>query len=690
MGWRIGVDAGGTFTDVCLFDEETAQVLVTKVSSTPADPGQAVMAGVREILSAADATPRPGQVSYFAHGSTVATNCLLQERGALTGLVTTSGFRDLLELGRQRRPKLYDLQVDKPGALVPRDRRLTVAERVRHDGRVERALDPEQVRAAARELRRAGVEAVGVCLLYSYLFPEHERTIREVLAAELPDAFVSISSEVLPEFREYERLSTVVTNAYVGPMMARYLARLRGNLAELGIRREPHITQSNGGVISFETAERYPVRTVLSGPSTGVVGAAVLAGQAGFSDVITFDMGGTSTDVSLVQGGQPKRTGGMELDGRPISTPMLDINTVGAGGGSIAWIDSGGHLKVGPASAGADPGPVCYGRGSEQPTVTDANVVLRALNPRHLLGGRMPIDADAAAKAVGGLADAVGMDLLETAQGIISVVVANMARAIRVISVQRGYDPRDYTLVAFGGAGPLHAARLAEELDIPRVLVPEKPGALSALGLLMTDLRTDYSRTRILPVEPGAAAAFGETFQELAALADGWFDAEEIDHARRVVRRWVELRYQGQNYELPVPMPDGPVTEAVLGALTTAFAEAHERRYGYSAPEEPVEAVTFRLEATGTVPHADVVAGRLASDPDPAAACIGTREVYLPERGGFASCPVYDRSRLAPGHRLPGPAVVEQMDSTTLVLPGQRASVDRYRNLLIAAREENR
>jgi N-methylhydantoinase A len=685
MGWRIGVDAGGTFTDVCLFDEDTAMVEITKVSSTPDDPGQAVVTGVREILLAADSRERPENVSYFAHGSTVATNTLLQEHGAVTGLITTGGFRDLLELGRQRRPKLYDLQVDKPSALVPRDRRIEVGERVRHDGRIERALDPEEVRSAARSLRRDGIDAVAVCLLYSYLYPAHEQAIRDILAAELPEAFVSLSSEVLPEFREFERLSTVVTNAYVGPVMARYLARLRGRLADLGIQRAPHITQSNGGVISFQTAERHPVRTVLSGPSTGVVGAAHLSGRAGFPDIITFDMGGTSTDVSLVQEGRPKRTSGMELDGRPISTPMLDINTVGAGGGSIAWVDSGGHLKVGPASAGADPGPVCYARGSEQPTVTDADVVLRVLNPEYLLGGRMPIDADAAAKAINGLAGALGMDLLETAQGIVSVVVANMARAIRVISVQRGYDPRDYTLVAFGGAGPLHAARLAAELDIPNVLIPEKPGALSALGLLMTDLRTDYSRTRILAVQPSTAPAFNDTFDELAATADEWFSAEGIDVARRTVRRWIELRYQGQNYELAVPVPDGPVTEESLGALTEEFASAHERRYGYSAPEEPVEAVTFRLEATGEVPHAELVASQPASSPDPAAARSGTREVYLPELGGFTSCPVYQRARLRTGQRIDGPAIVEQMDSTTLVLPDQYASVDAYRNLIITA-----
>lgn len=681
---RIGVDAGGTFTDVCLFEEETGAIHVTKVPSTPGDPSEAITEGVREILNR-DGTAGNGSggaVSYFAHGSTVATNALIEGRGVPTGLITTAGFRDLLELGRQRRPDLYDLQADKPEPLVRRDKRLEVHERVHYDGRIGQALDPAEVRAAVRRLRESGVRAVAICFLYSYLYPEHEAIVKRIVTEEFPEAYVSTSHEILPEFREYERLSTVVINAYLGPVMGAYLARLRPHLAELGVRVHPHITQSNGGIISFETAEQHPVRTVLSGPSTGVVGAAYVARLAGDEDLITFDMGGTSTDVSLIEGGVPKTTGEMELQGYPIKTPMLEINTVGAGGGSIAWIDSGGHLKVGPQSAGAVPGPVCYGLGNEHPTVTDANVTLRVLNPTHLLGGRMPIDAAAARRAIEGLAARLRLDPLATAQGIISVVTANMARTIRVISVQRGYDPRDFTLVAFGGAGPLHAARLARELEIPRVLVPERPGMLCALGLLVTDLRTDYSLTRILPASASALAAINDTFRALDERAGAWFAQEGIALERRRSRRSIDMRYVGQNYELAVAAPDGAITAAELDVLRAGFGRAHEQMYGYNAAEEPVQMVTFRLEAIGVAPKAELRASGDAG-PDASGARIGERNVYLPEGGGFVPCPLYDRGRLASGNVVAGPAVIDQMDSTTLILPGQHARVDPYRNLII-------
>ncbi|WP_055575473.1 hydantoinase/oxoprolinase family protein, partial [Streptomyces albus] len=560
MTLRIGVDTGGTFTDVVAFDEETGALHVRKVSSTPDDPGLAIVEGLERILEQIGGRT-PADVGYFAHGTTVGTNALLTRRGARTGVVTTRGFRDLLELGRGRRPRLYDLQADKPAPFAPRDLRLEVTERVRHDGSIETPLDEDEARAAARTLREAGVEAVAVCLLYSFLRPEHEQRIGEILAEELPGAHISLSSRVLPEFREYERLSTVVTNAYVGPVVAEYLAKLRQRLAERGLRAVPHVTQSNGGIIPFEAAEELPVRMVLSGPSTGVVGAAAICAAAGHPDIITFDMGGTSSDVSLVQGGVPKVTTGMELDGRPVRTPMLDIHTVGAGGGSLARVDAGGHLKVGPASAGADPGPACYGKGSEA-TVTDADVVLHTLNPAYLLDGRMPVDEQASRAAVARIAERVGLGVEECAHGILRVVTANMARAIRVISVQRGYDPRDYTLVPFGGAGPLHASQLARELGMRTVLVPPTPGAQSALGLLMTDVRADFSRTRIQRVDgerAATAARLGALWAELEQEADAWFDAERIPEADRASERTAELRYAGQNYEIPVPVPGGPL-----------------------------------------------------------------------------------------------------------------------------------
>jgi N-methylhydantoinase A len=683
--WRVGVDSGGTFTDICLFDEDQGRVEVWKVSSTPDDPSrgiaQGVEEGMRRVLPDGAAAPAAA-VSYFGHGTTVATNALIQHRGVRTGLVTTDGFRDLLEIGRQKRPDLYDLFVDKPPTLVSRDLRFEVRERVRHTGEVETRLDEDAVRAAARKLRDAGVSAVAVCFLYSFVSPAHERRAKQILLEELPDAFVCASHEIAPEFREFERLSTAVVNAYLGPVMRSYINRLAPRLAALGMTVPPHLTQSNGGVIGFETAAAMPVRTVLSGPSTGVVGAQAVGRAAGFPDIINFDMGGTSTDVALLQGGHARLASEATVHGYPLKAPMLDIHTVGAGGGSIAFVDSGGLLMVGPRSAGADPGPVCYDRGNQEPTVTDANVVLQTLNPTHLLGGRMPVRQDLAKAAIGKLADRLRLGVMETAQGIIAVVTANMARAIRVISVQRGHDPRDYTLMAFGGAGPLHAARLARELEIKRVLVPRNPGILCAMGLLLTDLRADFAATRLLPLEPAILPEIEIALAALAAQADAWFAHEGIAPADRRLARTVDMRYAGQNYELAVPLPDGPATAETLTRLAEGFFEIHRRLYGFVADDEPVQLVTFRAEATGLVSKATLTAHALEG-PDATAAIREHRPVWLAEAAGFVPCPVYDRDRLRPGNQFAGPAIVEQMDATTVVLPGMTARVDQFLNLIL-------
>lgn len=682
MAWRVGVDSGGTFTDLCLFDEATGRVEVWKVPSTPDDPSRGIAEGVSEGLGRVGAGL--ADAGYFGHGTTVATNALIQLRGVRTGLIATDGFRDLLEIGRQKRPDLYDMQADKPPALVSRDLRLEVVERVRHDGTVERALDEAALRRAAEALRDAEVQAVAICFLYSFLHPVHERRAREIVAEVLPDAFISTSHEVAPEFREYERMSTAVVNAYLGPVMRRYIRRLGDRLQEGGLHAAPHLTQSNGGVIGFEQAAGLPVRTVLSGPSTGVVAAQALAAAVGIPDLITFDMGGTSSDVALLSGGQCRLASEAVVHGYPIKAPMLDIHTVGAGGGSIAFIDSGGLLKVGPRSAGADPGPVCYGRGSTEPTVTDANVVLGTLNPTHLLGGRMKVRQDLARAAIERLAEPLGLDVMATAQGILSVVTANMARAIRVISVQRGHDPRDYALAAFGGAGPLHAARLARELDIPRVLVPRNPGILCAMGLLLTDLRADFASTKLVALRAAAQGEVAAAFDALSARAAAWFEDEHIQaEARRTVRT-VDMRYAGQNYELPIPVPEGEVTASTLDALAAAFDAAHRRMYGFAAEGEAVQLVTFRVEASGLVPKAAFPA-QPDGPADASAAVTGRRPVWLPEAGGFVSCPVYDRDRLRPGHRIAGPAIVEQMDATTVILPGMAGRVEPYANLILEA-----
>jgi N-methylhydantoinase A/oxoprolinase/acetone carboxylase beta subunit/N-methylhydantoinase B/oxoprolinase/acetone carboxylase alpha subunit len=680
MTVRIGVDTGGTFTDVCLTDA-AGRISVFKLPSTPADPSESIAAGAREILSATGHAA--GSVGYLGHGTTVATNALLERRGAPTGVITTAGFRDLLELARQRRPHLYDLQVDKPAPLVARRHRLEVPERLRHDGSVEHELDEEAVRVAVRELRAAGLQAVAICFLYSYLFPEHEQRAAEIVREEFPEAYLSLSHQVLAEFREYERLSTTAVNAYIGPTMSGYVRRLRERVREAGVPVDPYITQSNGGIISLDVAAETPVRTVLSGPAAGVTGALYVATLAGYDNVITFDMGGTSTDVSLIQDGRASMRMEFEVDGLPVRTPMIDINTVGAGGGSVAWIDSGDHLKVGPRSAGAVPGPAAYGRGGTEATVTDANVALGILNRESLLGGRMAVDAAAADAAVACLAERLGLAPVEVAQGILAIVTANMARAIRVISVERGYDPRDYTLLAFGGAGPLHAARLARELDIPRVLVPTVPGILCALGLLVADLRVDFSRTRVLPAAPESLATATTILTDLEGEALAWMEREGLAESGRRLRRVADMRYTGQNYELSIELPAADLDGAALTTVLDAFHAAHDQAYGFASPGEPVQFVTFRLEATSNVPRASLPelprATSAAED-----AITGTRNVYLPEAGGWTPCPVYDRAQLGHGHTVTGPAIIEQMDSTTLILPDQTAEIDRFGNLLIA------
>lgn len=677
---RVGVDSGGTFTDIAIYDRKTGRLAVWKVSSTPRDPSEGIVAGVRQGL--VEQGFAGGDVAFLGHGTTVATNALIEQRFARTGLVTTRGFRDIVEVGRQMRPRLYDVQVEKIPPVVTRDLRLEVAERLRFDGSEETPLDEDGLRDVARQLKAEDVEAVAVCFLFSFLNPEHERQAARIIAEELPGVYISTSHAIAPEIREYERFSTTTVNAALGPVMKAYLDRLTPGLAAIGVTVEPRITQSNGGIISAANASRLPVRTVLSGPAAGVMTALALGTRAQMPDIITFDMGGTSTDVALIDKGRPQVATDLEVHGRPIKSPMLDIHTVGAGGGSIAFVDEGGHLKVGPRSAAASPGPVCYGLGNEEPTVTDANVVLKVLNPTHLLAGRMPIDRPRAVAAIGRLAEKLGLGVMETAQGILSVVTANMARAIRVISVERGYDPRDYALMAFGGAGPLHAARLARELGIARILVPRNPGIACALGLLVTDLKTNFAAGRLMRFGENTMAELEAAFAPLEAEALTWFDNEGIAQADRAVARSLDMRYVGQGHELAVPCPAGALDAGSIPLIRSAFEAVHQHVYGFVAADEAIEIVTLRLEATGTVAKADLPAHAKATG-SVEDAKTGARDVWLPECAGAVDCPLYDREKLGVGHIIAGPAVIDQMDSTTLILPGQTARVDAWLNLVI-------
>jgi N-methylhydantoinase A len=682
MGWRVGVDSGGTFTDICLFEEETGRIEVWKVPSTPHDPSVAISGGVAEALERLNTTPEG--VAYFGHGTTVATNALIQGRGVETGLITTHGFRDLLEIGRQKRPDLYDIQAEKPRTLVSRSLRVGVAERVRNDGSVEQPLDEDALRAAAKELKAAGVQSVAITFLYSFAHTAHEEAALRILSEEFPEAFVSASHRIAPEFREFERMSTTVVNAYLGPVMKGYLRGLEDRLKDMGLEAVPHLTQSNGGVIGFDAAAEMPVRTVLSGPSTGVVAALALGKMTGGQNLITFDMGGTSTDVALLKDGECRLVGEAVVHGYPIKAPMLDIHTVGAGGGSLVHVDSGGLIKVGPRSAGAFPGPACYGHGTTEPTVTDANVFLQNLDPHFLLRGRMPVHRDLAETAIRTIADKVGMGTAEAADGILDIVTANMAKAIRVISVQRGHDPRDYTLVAFGGAGPLHAARLAAELEMRRILVPLTPGILCAMGLLMTDLRTDFASTRLASLDALEADQLEEIFSGLDRRAAAWFASENIPADARMTRRTVDVRYAGQNYEISVAVPAGPIDRNTFETIRREFLASHGQLYGFTAEGEAIELVTYRLEASAGTQKARFKPQPIgASNPDHA--LIGERLVWCRQVRSFRTHRIYDRLRLAPGNVVEGPAIIDQMDTTTVVPAGMAAQVDAYLNLVMEA-----
>jgi N-methylhydantoinase A len=674
MAWRVGVDVGGTFTDLAAIDEAGGAVRLEKVPTTPADQSAAVAAGLETLLRPEGVSP--AAVTYLGHGTTVCINAVLERKGARTGLVTSQGMRDLLELRRQIRDDLYDLQADKPEPVVPRDLRREVPERTRADGRVATALDLEAARAAVAALVGEGVGALAVCFLHSYVNPLPEQAVAELVRREFPDLYLSVSSDVLPEFREFERLSTTVMNAYVGPLMARYLGRFEERVAALGLGVRPLILQSNGGVATVSQVRERPVYTMASGPSAGVTGAAYLAGRAGHVRVITFDMGGTSTDVSVVEHGTPLTATEKAYHGYPVKAVMLDVDSIGAGGGSLAWIDRGGFLRVGPQSAGADPGPAGYARGGESPTVTDANLVLGRLDPDYFLGGAMRLDRDRATQAIErDLARPLGLSVTDAALGVVKIVDASMAAAIRLATVERGRDPRQFTLVAFGGAGPMHAAAVARLLGIPRVLVPPSPGVLCALGLLVADVRTELSRTALRRTDRTTPTELAAIFADLESRASEWARRGGLPGDQIILSRSIEMRYARQNHELAVEVG----RRLTPADLARRFHRGHRRAFGYASPEEPTELVTFRLAVT-----LPVARPAIAASPEPGDPRRGSRPVYFESTKGFVHTPVLERVRLAPGFLLAGPAVIEQMDCTTVIEPGQTVSVDGHGNLVIA------
>lgn len=677
---RIGVDVGGTNTDICAVDEISGDLMVYKLPSSLHDQSAAVVEGVKVIQNEYGFTG--SDVSRFMHGTTVATNAILETRGAKTGLITTRGFRDLLEIGRQKRPDLYDLQRDKVRTLVTRDNRIEVDERMDYKGLVIRSVDPEEVRRAARTLRESGVEAVAVMLLNAYMNPENERIIRGIVADELPNAFLTISSDLSRQFREYERLCGTVLNSFVGPEVRRYMHNLKKTLADIGILNT-YINHSNGGLMSIDESIQYPIKTALSGPAAGVVGARYITALAGEKDLITMDVGGTSTDISLVVDGKLEASDEKTISGYPVRIPSIDISTIGAGGGSIGWIDSGGILKVGPQSAGANPGPACYMLGGQEATITDARVVLGHLNSETLLDGRLPINAELSRRAVQHLADRIHMDLYETAKGIIDVSNANIIREIKNVTVAKGYNPSEFCLVPFGGSGPLHAAELIEEMNIRKALIPEAPGLLAAYGLLTEDLRRDFVQTWVMNLEEGSYRILAEQFRLLEEAAENWFEQEKIAPALRSMEYFLDMRYQGQNHEIRVPIDLGTIRSEA--SIREAFIRTYERLYSFSS-DDMVQVVNFGLSAIG-----DIVCPAVTEDPYDGESCekavCGTRRVYV-GNGRFEEFRLYRRELLRNGNIIQGPAIVEQMDSTTIIFSHMKATVDRYRNLLLERKAE--
>ena len=668
----IGIDTGGTFTDVVLADIATGEYRYHKLPTTTDDPAKAILQGIAEVVELAGA--KCGQVEFVVLGTTLATNAVLEGKTARTGMLTTTGFRDVLELARQRRPHYFNLDIPKPVPPAARDARIEIDERVDFSGSVVTPLNEAQLRSAVTTLQGQGIEALAVCFMHAYANPAHEKRATEVLQEAAPGIYVCASHEVLAEFREFERFATTVVNSSLMPIMDRYLERFENGVRELGVPSVPRVMQSNGGAVSPAAVRRMPVNTFFSGPAGGVIGTRGLGKQIDVPDLITFDMGGTSTDVCLIRGLNPAQKSQREMGGFPVRTRTIDLHTIGAGGGSIAWVDAGGLLKVGPMSAGAFPGPAAYGRGGVRPTVTDANVVLGRLNPKTLLGGRMVVyPARARAAIEKELCPSLGLDMFEAAAGILDIVNANMMGAVRVISVEQGEDPREFALVAFGGAGPLHAADIARNMGIRRVIVPTRPGLLSALGLLHADVRGDFSLTRFVRALPSNLAAINAGFAQLRAQGEAWLEGE-VGAGTKAAFEWsADVRYVGQNFELILPVESANVFPDALDRLLQSFHERHREFYGYDMPAQGVEIVNLRLVVTAArdTPPSE----QPASGGNLVQALAETRSVWFPETG-FTSTPVYKRELMPLGTGFEGPLIIEQMDTTTVVPPRSRFTID--------------
>lgn len=677
MTCRVGVDTGGTHTDIVLIDE-TGHIFVTlKVPTTPEDHSVGVMDGLRKVLKEAGLSP--DTLARFAYGTTLVTNLLIaRDTDVPVGLITTDGFRDILEIRRAvRGDYVYDIHWRPAPPLVPRHLRLGVPERIDSTGQIVIPLDEEKSWQALRALARAGVESIAVCLMNSYANPVHERRIAELARQECPEIDVSLSCDVARQFREYERTSTTVVNAYVRRPITRHLVRLSEALRQEGVTSAPYIMRSNGGLMTFDAASQLPAAITHSGPTAGVVAGTMIAEQCGISDIITIDMGGTSADVSLISGGQPVLTSRGSIENYPVVLPMLDLVTIGAGGGSIAWVDQVNILKVGPRSAGAVPGPACYGQGGSDPTITDANLLLGRLDPEYFLGGARKLRLDLAETATKDrVARRLGMSVLEAARGIVAIAEAHMMNAIKQVSVQRGFDPRDFTLVAFGGAGPLHAIGLAQELAINRVLVPAAPGNVSAMGLLAGNIRHDFVLTKVAPLGSMSARDLSVEFDRMLREGRERLKSEGVEPRCWQFILSVDLCYKGQNYELSLPLPSSGVTDDVMAELPGRFHGEHQRTYGYSLPHRSIKLVNLRLTGIGVLPGLKIPRMNNRSE---RAKPVALRHTMM-ANGRSLQLPIYRFGDLCPEQIVQGPTIVEYVGSTLFIQAGWTAAYDRMMN----------
>ena len=677
MTVHIGVDVGGTFTDFAVSIPEKNMQLLYKLPSTPDRPDDAIIQGLKHFLTAHKLEPK--EIVRFGHGTTVGTNALIQRRVGKVAMVTSRGFRDLLEIGRQTRPKVYDMHQDFPKPLVPRWLRYEVSERMRADGIVHVPLDEGELKEVAAALEKEKIDCVAVCFLHSHAFPEHEQRTAEILKQNMSaDVSVMTSSMVYPEFREYERFSTTVLNAALLTVMSAYLDRLTKGVAKTRVVVEPTISQSGGGLMSAAFSRQYPIRSALSGPAAGVLGAAYRAKATNEPNIITLDIGGTSADVSLLANGEPSVVHSRRLAGFPLRLPALDVNAVGAGGGSIAWIDRDGLLKVGPESAGAVPGPACYNKGGVLATVTDANVILGRLPDTSLLDGRMTIRRDLAEEAIDSLAEKLSMSREDTALGIVQVASSVIVKAIRAISVERGHDPSKFSLFAFGGAGPLHAIDVAKDLGMKKVFIPPNPGILCAEGLLGSDLVADLIQPSLAPFDEDVFETLNVAKSNLSMRAKDWFTSESVDLKDQRQAWSVDLRYAGQNFELAINFENNQFNRETALALRAEFDKAHEVAYGYSQSTEPVELVGMRVKLAGVLSKPPLPKTKKGSSFNSS----GSRKVSFGKNAWFET-PIYRRDTIPVDHNFEGPAVIEQMDSMLLVFPGDTAKIDDWGNLII-------